>query len=171
MGRVLWRERFRRNPPEDLGTFGGIGIVLMGDFAQLPPMLSSSLLDGIPHQESTETNRQFVALTDQQMFGQFEQVLRLRRIHRQKGADPYKESTMRLRDAAQTKEDHDLWHAHSVAVTLNRPTRGPLGRILLEVQSGSVTNYYYYYYYFSHSYSYLMFDDTSAGPPERFSAT
>ena len=114
VGRVLWRERFRRDPPEDLGTFGGMGVVLMGDFAQLPPVLSSSLLEGIPLQESTKSNRRFLALTGRRIFSQFEQVLRLRRIHRQKGADPFKESTMRLRDAAQTKEDHDLWHTHSV---------------------------------------------------------
>jgi hypothetical protein len=114
VGRVLWRERFRREPPEDLGTFGGIGVVLMGDFAQLPPVLSSILLEGVPLQESTKSNLRFNALTGRRMFGQFEKVLRLRRIHRQKGADPYKESTMRLRDAAQTKEDHDLWYTHSV---------------------------------------------------------
>jgi hypothetical protein len=114
VGRVLWRERFCREPPEDLGAFGGVGVVLMGDFAQLPPVLSSSLLEGTPLQENLKSNRRFLALAGRRVFGQFEQVLRLRRIHRQKGADPYKESTMRLRDAAQTKEDHDLWHTHSV---------------------------------------------------------
>ena len=61
-----------------------------------------------------KSNLRFLALTGRRMFGQFEKVLRLRRIHRQKGADPYKESTMRLRDAAQTKEDHELWCTHSV---------------------------------------------------------
>ena len=116
VGRVLWRERFCREPPTDLGTFGGVGVVLMGDFAQLPPVLSSTLLDGVPLQEGMKSNKRFLALTGRRLFGQFETVLRLRRIHRQKGADPYKESTMRLRDAAQTKEDHDLWHTHSVDV-------------------------------------------------------
>jgi hypothetical protein len=45
-GRVLWRERFQQAPPDDLGPFGGFAIVLMGDFAQLPPVLSSTLLEG-----------------------------------------------------------------------------------------------------------------------------
>ena len=114
VGRVLWRERFLREPPEDLGTFGGFGILLMGDFAQLPPVLSSTLLDGVVLQENTKSNLRFLALTGRRTFGQFEKMLRLRRIHRHKGADPYKESTMRLRDAAMTKEDHELWQTHSV---------------------------------------------------------
>ena len=33
VARVLWRERFKAEPPDDLGPFGGIGVVLMGDFA------------------------------------------------------------------------------------------------------------------------------------------
>ena len=35
-------------------------------------------------------------------------LVRLRRIHCQKGADAYKESTMRLRDAAMTVEDYQF---------------------------------------------------------------
>ena len=38
----------------------------------------------------------------------FTQVLRLMRIHRQKGPDAFKESTMRLRDAAVALEDYEL---------------------------------------------------------------
>ena len=36
VGKVLWRERHRRPPPDSLGGFGGIGVLLIGDFAQLP---------------------------------------------------------------------------------------------------------------------------------------
>ena len=36
------------------------------------------------------------------------------RIHRQKGLDAFKESAMRLRDAAITLEDYDLWNEHEV---------------------------------------------------------
>ena len=114
VGRVLWRERFRREPRGDLGSFGGFGIVLMGDFAQLPPVLASTLLDGVALQESMKANTRFLALNGRTIFGEIDKVLRLRRIHRQKGADLYKESTMRLRDAAMTKEDHDLWSTHAV---------------------------------------------------------
>ena len=86
----------------------------MGDFAQLPPVLSSSLLEGVPLHEGMKLNLRFLALRGRQTFSQFEKVLRLRRIHRQKGADPYKESTMRLRDAAQTTENYDIWQTHSI---------------------------------------------------------
>ena len=101
VGRVLWRERFRREQPDDLGAFGGVGVVLMGDFAQLPPVLSSTLLGGAPLQEGMKPNLRFLALSGRRTFSQFENALRLRHIHRQKGADPYKESRMRLRDAKQ----------------------------------------------------------------------
>ena len=48
VARVLWRRRFRSPPPDDLGPFGGIGVLLMGDFAQLPPVLSTSLMARMP---------------------------------------------------------------------------------------------------------------------------
>ena len=41
-------------------------------------------------------------------------VFRLRRIHRQAGASQYKESLLRLRDAAHTKEDVALWRTHDL---------------------------------------------------------
>ena len=112
--RVFYRERFNTAPPDDLGSFGGFGIMLMGDFAQLPPVLSSSLLEGSPLIESQKSNMRFEALHGRQLFKDFQQILRLRRIHRQKGADPFKESTMRLRDVAITQEDYELWQTHSL---------------------------------------------------------
>jgi hypothetical protein len=41
-------------------------------------------------------------------------MIRLRCIHRIRGADPFKESIMRLRDAAITVEDHQLWKTHEI---------------------------------------------------------
>ena len=114
MGRVLWRERFKSEPPVELDMFGDVGVLIMGDFAQLPPVVSSSLLEGMPVQEGVNSNLRFLALKGRRYLSEFKDVLRLRRIHRQEGADPYKESTMRLRDAAQTQEDYDLWHEHSL---------------------------------------------------------
>ena len=52
--RVFDRERFLQDPPGDLGPVGGFGMLLMGDFAQLPPVLSSSLLEGPPLIESAK---------------------------------------------------------------------------------------------------------------------
>ena len=56
-----------------------------------------------------------------EQFGKFTDVIRLRRIHRQKGADEYKNSTMRLRDAAITPADHLLWQEHVLDSTDSFP--------------------------------------------------
>ena len=48
------------------------------------------------------------------LFRNIQNVFRLRRIHRQAGASEFKESLLRLRDAAHTKEDVALWKTHDV---------------------------------------------------------
>jgi len=114
VGKVLWRVRYRTRPPDDIGWFGGIGVLLMGDFAQLPPVLASSLLSGATIMEGKKSGLRAFALAGRQTFEQFQDVIRLRRIHRILGAGPFKESTMRLRDAAITVEDYNLWKTHEI---------------------------------------------------------
>ena len=46
-----------------------------------------------------------MVLAGRQTINRFDEVIRLRRIHRQKGADGFKDSTIRLRDAANTVND------------------------------------------------------------------
>ena len=114
VSRVLWRERFGSPPPDDLGPFGGLGVLLMGDFAQLPPVLSTSLMPGMPLVGGSGSAATSLALAGRQTFNSFEDVIRFRRIHRQKGVDAFKDSTMRLRDVANTVEDYDLWKTHEL---------------------------------------------------------
>ena len=114
VGKVLWWKRFGKAPPDDLGGFGGIAVVCMGDFAQLPPIKATSLLRTSRIEEPTHSDKRKRALQGQERFQSFTQVIRLRRIHRQKGADEYKESTMRLRDAAITQTDYELWQKHAL---------------------------------------------------------
>ena len=65
VGKVLWLQRFgtAQTMPDNLGGFGGIGVVLIGDFAQLPPVLSSSLLSGTALQEGKTGGLRSLALT------------------------------------------------------------------------------------------------------------
>ena len=86
----------------------------MGDFAQLPPVLSTSLMAGMPLIESGGAAARSMALAGRQVFNSFEDVVRLRRIYRQKGVDAFKDSTMRLRDSAITTADYALWKTHEV---------------------------------------------------------
>ena len=116
VARVLWRRQFGTSPPEEMEPFGGIGVVLMGDFAQLPPVLATSLLPNMPLGDPGGAPVRAVAMAGRRTFAEFQDIIRLRRIHRQKGVDAFKESTMRLRDAAITKEDYDLWKTHEIDV-------------------------------------------------------
>ena len=121
MSRVLWRRNFESPVPDNFGLAKGsltavgiFGLMVMGDFAQLPPVLASTLLPGVPLVERFAHNGRPLAMEGRQIFSDISQVVRLRRVHRQKGADLYKESTLRLRDAAITVEDYELWQEHCV---------------------------------------------------------
>ena len=89
-------------------------MLLMGDFAQIPPALSTSLMAGMPIVESSGDRARCLALAGRQTFNEFLDVIRLRRIHRQQGVCLFKETTMRLRDAALSVEDYNLWKSHEL---------------------------------------------------------
>ena len=72
---------------QSLTACGLFGILVMGDFAQLPPVLSSTLLPDVPVVEGAQKNTRFLAMQGRQIFSEITQIIRLRRVHRQKGAD------------------------------------------------------------------------------------
>ena len=56
--------------------------MLMGDFAQIPPVLSTSLMAGMPIAERAGDSTRCLALAGRQTFNEFEDVIRFKRIHR-----------------------------------------------------------------------------------------
>jgi len=93
---------------------GGIGVMLAGDFGQLPPVnipVSHALLNlNAVHgaKEAAQLN------TGLRLFKSFRMVVRLRRVHRQTVDSVFKESLIRARDGAMTKEDHEVWREHEL---------------------------------------------------------
>ena len=95
--------------------FGGVKVVLAGDFGQLPPVAvedEKTLLNPFAYNKGRDS----AAINlGGKLFRNISNVFRLRRIHRQAGASVYKESLLRLRDAAHTKGDVELWKTHDLA--------------------------------------------------------
>ena len=118
---VVHQEQFGTDPPHTLGTFASFGVVLVGDFAQSPPVMASSLSSSVSIVKRPISRMRPLELAGRQAFAGFSQTIRLRRIHRQKGSDAFKESTMLLRDAVITTDDYDLWKTHEVAL-INQET-------------------------------------------------
>ena len=93
--------------------FGNIGLMVVGDFGQLPPVCASSLI-GSSVQEHHASGMRGRAGQGQRRFQTMQNIIRLRRIYRQKAADDFKLSTIRLRDYVSTPTDYELWKSHEL---------------------------------------------------------
>ena len=98
-------------------SFGGVKVVLAGDFGQLPPVAVAKEKTLLCPEILRAGQDQSVGNLGLRLFRQIRAVFRLRRIHRQTGQSHYKDSLLRLRDAAHTKEDVDLWRTHDLSST------------------------------------------------------
>jgi len=116
VSKVLHRRKYGTIDNSEQTGFGKFGIVLVGDFGQLPPVLATSLI-GRGIQESKQSGLRTRALQGQLRFQEFTDVVCLKRIYRQKNRDLYKDSTIRLRDAVCTPDDWKLWKSHDIEGT------------------------------------------------------
>ena len=66
VGKVWWRRRFGTRPPDNQGGFGSLGDVLIGDFSQLPPIRSSTLMPGARLEEGRRSSLRALALAGRQ---------------------------------------------------------------------------------------------------------
>ena len=113
VAKSIHQRSFNKLDPPSFDGFGNFGIVLVGDFGQIPPVLATSLL-GQTLQESSHSGLRSRAIQGQRRFQAFDQIICLKRIYRQKVQDDYKDSTIRLRDAVCTPDDWKLWKSHEI---------------------------------------------------------
>jgi hypothetical protein len=84
-------------------------VILAGDFGQLPPVnvaASHTLLNQNVIHNAREARMTNLGL---RLFNGATDVIRFRRVHRQPGASVFKESLIRTRDGAATKQDWAVW--------------------------------------------------------------
>ena len=103
----------KRDPSKRAAGFGGISVLLVGDFGQLSPVKGVSLISSRVSARGTALFRSRAA-QGQVRFRAFTDVIRLWRVYRQQTADHFKASTVNLRDAIVTVKDHELWAEHEL---------------------------------------------------------
>ena len=117
------RVEAERGPPRPLigAPSGGCAVIAAGDFAQSPPIGETSLLGTASEQWAGNLRRGNLG---RRLSGASEVAFKLRRVYRQKRALAFKDSTLRLRDAAMSLADHALWVARTWRTLARRHSCG-----------------------------------------------
>ena len=108
-------------------------MILAGDFGQLPPVnvaASHTLLNQNVIHNAREARMTNLGL---RLFNGATDVVRFRRVHRQPGASVFKESLIRTRDGAATKEDWAVWEERDLtsdACPIPEPEREKFERVV-----------------------------------------
>ena len=98
----------QQNPSLQRPPFGGIGMVVCGDFGQLIPIMQHSLMDDTPLQlyDNPKPSHLFTN-KGKNLFQDFKICIILTKQHRQNGV-AYTDLCLKLRDGTLTPEDHNL---------------------------------------------------------------
>lgn len=129
----IYRERHPGSEvPSDFGGFGGLMVIVVGDFGQIPPVRAESLMMPLVNTSSKKDKvaRDNKSLEGKRLFSYISQVVQLRRIYRQKERDDFFDSNMNLRDGIVTKDHYELWQEHGLGPEDEEPEWSSSGRII-----------------------------------------
>ena len=118
--------------PHSFGGFGGLMVIVVGDFGQIPPVRAESLMMPMlnPEAKKAKAQRDSRALEGKRYFANIRRVVQLRRIYRQKEKDDFFDSNMNLRDGIVTQEHYELWKEHEIGVEETEPEWSTSGKIM-----------------------------------------
>jgi len=103
-------QRARQATAQASLTFGGLSIILVGDFGQLPPVLDSSLFAEIPF-----SKRNDIQLSSSLLYKDFTTVVHLSQNFRLQTRDLFPSALLRLRNGETTEKDFEMFKSRMLS--------------------------------------------------------